>query len=576
MRRSRHSRASRGFSLPFVLIAAAILLTGGLMLAMRSSDGLLSILLQAESSDARDAAETGITRIVGELNKPWNRGLLVKDGQEGVDDDSDGYLWTSAAATAGSPCPPTGSGDPDKADVATNASVGFREASPPAYRTVFLNEEGQVIPVAVDSQGQPVAVPSDAVKSYRLLAVKRQPLRASDGRPALRIFDAGGRGRVVLTVEGSALRNGRVISTVRLEEELQLVPKCCGVSFGGAHGNTVYEPDSAGDSVCLPNGLGMMAGLANQGTGSMTINGVTTILDEKNNVVNPLFCVAASTAECDFNPTSTPFTLQLVQPTSFPSVRTNPVVPETVTGSISKDTDLSKFPKAGTQESFVYCTDAVEKATGTLKDCPGGKVTINAAAAPEMFVDPQTGELAREDGISYCVVANYAVNPESSDALHCNLALLDYSQLEIEVKGTPVEVVGTQARALRLYFPKADAVIRGTGGATLKHGGDAGGFALFGCASCTGQTIRLAGGAEGLHLFAWFPMGAVTVAGGSEYTGVIWANQITSNGGVAWTIPSAELLAAVQLAGFDLNGDLNPPLFDWVARSVRSFRWLGL
>ncbi|WP_231597282.1 hypothetical protein [Synechococcus sp. CBW1004] len=78
------------------------------MLALRSGDGLLSVLLQAESSDARDAAETGITRIVGELNKPHNRGLLVKAGSLA---DEEGYLWSSDDAKVLSPCPPASTGD---------------------------------------------------------------------------------------------------------------------------------------------------------------------------------------------------------------------------------------------------------------------------------------------------------------------------------------------------------------------------------------------------------------------------------------------------------------------------------
>ena len=67
-----------GFSLPLVLVASLMVLLGGLMLADRASDGVISAAFQRDSSDARDAAETGVTRIVGELNRPQNRGLLAK------------------------------------------------------------------------------------------------------------------------------------------------------------------------------------------------------------------------------------------------------------------------------------------------------------------------------------------------------------------------------------------------------------------------------------------------------------------------------------------------------------------
>lgn len=552
MGRPRLVWSTSGFSLPLVLIAAAILLVGGLMLALRSSDGLLSVLLQAESGDARDAAETGITRIVGELNRPRNRGLLVKDGS---DQDADGYRWSSTEAATRNPCLPRASGstgvDPTAPDLTTNASIGYQAGS--AYRTVLLNAQGEV-----------VSNVSDAVKSYRLVAVRRQPLLTAEDtpRPSLRLFDAEGRGSVVLTVEGSALRNGSLISTVRLEEELQLVPKCCNVSFGGAHGDTDYAADDQGESVCLSDSWGLMAGMANDGTGSMTINGSTTIIDESNTPVNPLLCVAAPMQECAFNPTSTDFTLQLVQPSTLPEVRTNPTgIAITVVGSIDKDTIPQDYPRVGFRP-FLYCTTVVSPTPTSLKGCPDDKVTIDASAAPSDLPDAAAGG-------QYCGVGNYGEDddPEAADALHCNLAKLDYSQLQ-------VTVVGTQDRALRLYFPSGGDVIRSTGGGLLEHEGDASDLALFGCAGCD-QTLKLAGGAEGLNLFAWFPRGIVTVAGGSSYTGVLWANRLNSSGGVAWTIPSAEVLAALRLSGFGLEGERNPPVFDWVLRSVRAFRWLG-
>jgi hypothetical protein len=56
-----------------------MVLLSGLILLDRSSNGVISATLQRDSSDSRDAAETGMTRIGGELNLPQNRGLLVKN-----------------------------------------------------------------------------------------------------------------------------------------------------------------------------------------------------------------------------------------------------------------------------------------------------------------------------------------------------------------------------------------------------------------------------------------------------------------------------------------------------------------
>ena len=67
-----------GFSLPLVLVASLMVVLGGLMLVDRASDGVISAAFQRDSGDAKDAAETGMTRILGELNRPQNRGLLTK------------------------------------------------------------------------------------------------------------------------------------------------------------------------------------------------------------------------------------------------------------------------------------------------------------------------------------------------------------------------------------------------------------------------------------------------------------------------------------------------------------------
>ena len=76
--RHHFAHEEEGFSLTLVLVASLMVLLGGLMLVDRASDGVISAAFQRDSSDASDAAETGMTRIVGELNRPQNRGLLAK------------------------------------------------------------------------------------------------------------------------------------------------------------------------------------------------------------------------------------------------------------------------------------------------------------------------------------------------------------------------------------------------------------------------------------------------------------------------------------------------------------------
>jgi hypothetical protein len=69
----------------------------GLMLANRSSDGVMSAAFQRESSDARDAAETEMTRILGVLNREQNRGLLAEAGSAA---DGASFLWSADDASS--------------------------------------------------------------------------------------------------------------------------------------------------------------------------------------------------------------------------------------------------------------------------------------------------------------------------------------------------------------------------------------------------------------------------------------------------------------------------------------------
>lgn len=559
-----------GFSLPLVLVAALIVLLGGLMLVDRSSDGVISAAFQRESSDARDAAETGMTRIIGELNRPRNRGLLVKE-DAGADDP--GILWgkdtirnsRNYCLNASTRTPDLATLDANNNVTAINPDLGFQEGT--TYRTIYLNSDGDL----ANSQ-------AEATKAYRLLWVKRQPLVDANDNPILKVFRSTGRGTVTLAVEGYALRNQQVVSSVQLEKEFQLAPKCCGVPFGGAHGNVNYGYNDEGKSVCIDAAWGFLGGAAQDNSGSITINGVTTIVSDDANAtpVNPLYCIADTEADCDFKPTSTPFTFEPAPPILPPI----PALDGIASGTITRNTAL---PTNAGPSTFLRCT-APTGGEKTLKDCPGGGVTINASVNEQNLPRINPADASS----TYCKLTNDepAADGETpagddKEELRCNLALLDYSGLTITFENTP-------SQPLRLYFPIAGDVVRATGSASLIHPAEeqkVTDLTLYGCQACGDQTIKLAGststGSDGLGLFAWFPQGNITIGGNSSYTGVIWANEITSNGGVNWVVPGSGVGSALGMAGYGIpaNGvgpsDLNPPVFDWVARATRGFRWFG-
>ena len=531
-----------------------MVLLGGLMLANRASDGVISAAFLRDSSDARDAAETGMTRIVAELNQPKNRGLLVKKAS---DADPANYRWTEedADASVNSCLGIPGS----RPNLENNANLGYAANAP--YNRVLLNADGQV-----------VSNLSQATKAYQLLWVKRQPLADVDGSPLLRIFQSTGRGKVVLAVEGSALRNGQTLSSVRLEEELQLVPKCCGLPFGGAHGNVSYGLDSDGASACIAANWGFLAGAAEDNTGYLKINGVTTIETGGINSqpINPLFCIADSTPECDFDPTSTPYTLQVaaVQLNTVPQV---PAPAPVSVGSIQRVQGVLSPAIKDTPLAFATChsTEAINQSDLSSTIVPDCKAADTSTVVLNAAVD-------MEDVIYHDYCKTYDSDGDGSDELHCVLDTLDYSSFN-------VKVIGTSVRPLRLYFPNPGAAVSSGGGKILEHSGGAKitDLSLFGCASCGIQEVSLAGGVKSLDLFAWFPQGSVTISGGAIYSGVLWANRITSNGSVTWVVPGSGVAQAMDLAGHGVPPDnatsssSNPLLFDWVARAIEGFSWFG-
>jgi hypothetical protein len=299
----------------------------------------------------------------------------------------------------------------------------------------------------------------------------------------------------------------------------------------------------------------------------MEINGVTTIQtdDSTPEIINPLYCIAASPAGCTFKPTSTSYTVQLAPPV-LPAVPSNPVVAEGTRGLIERSGGNLSSDIKSSANAFAQCQTLAGELVANCKAADTQVVVLNAGV--NMAV-------SNADRPSYCAL--HDSNADGSEELHCNLSKLDYSAFNVRII--------TSSRPLRLYFPGSGTVMAGGGSSILEHvkasGGNTTDLSLYGCASCGSQVVTIAGGVDTLDLFAWFPNGTVTIGGNASYSGVLWANTITSNGGVTWTVPGSGVAAALDQAGLGVPSDglsptdQNPPVFDWVARATQSFRWFG-
>jgi hypothetical protein len=551
--RHRTDAENDGFSLPLVIAAAFMLIIGGMALANRANQGLLGAVFQNQSWEAREAAEIGMNRIISELNQERNRWLMVK--REG---DVDEGIWQNRSDASQivqlriNPCNPTVYPRYSKLDPSNAEST--------TYGTWYINANGSVTNSA-----------TGASRAYRLVSVTRQPFtRSWNGSiiQALNPFrdreDSGtiakGVGAVVIAVQGQALRDGNPIASVTLEKELELVPKCCNVSFGGQHGSVDYGIDeSSGTSACISAaqlGLGLLGGAGQSNTGAITLRGAATDIETSNGIpVDPIYCIAETSAGCAIRVSGSDINVAIID-SELPPAKTYP-------GSGSPGT----FNFSGTNSNNFLYTLSVTSGSGKSKkdySIVNGSYT-NTASLP-----------------SYCTA--------TIDTIHCNLSSFNYSGEDV--------IFVTGNKRIFLYFPNPGTIIRNTGNGTMAHclsldtsngsctstpgGAEITRLSMFGCnpsSTCTSQDIALKGTVDALRMFTYFPAGNVTLAGDSSYEGINWSNEITSNGNPTWIVPGSGLASVFALMDMlPSSGDSSSNsliAYDFVARSTNRHRWIG-
>jgi hypothetical protein len=528
---------ARGFALPIVILAVLVMSVGSLAIANRSSLGSLGTVYQSLGFDAQEAAEIGMNRIISELNRSENRGLLRSKGSA-----VESALWTSSDATSyhASRCP-----DVSPPDLASNPSLGYPSSgSPSTYNTIYIRSDG-----SISSSSS-----SGATRAYRLVSVTRRP------ESELQIFQSmsAPAGTVTVQVEGQALSSGGAISArTTLQRVFQLVPKCCGTSFGGNHGNVDYRRPASDSTayVCLPDnmlGMGLVGGTGST-TGAFTLKGSVTVNSSSGQAISTVYCLADSTGYCTIsdNGKSTDIDVLSPRPANFPAAKTYPG------GNTSSPApgvlQAPSSPRVSDTNAFLYCINS---------SCSQWAVNADASSVP-----------------ANCM--------QTSTETHCYYAQLSYKNDDVYFL--------TKSRKLRLYFVSAGLILDGgSGNATLNHcktisaastptcsgtRPKTADLAVFGCNSCASQTFDWRGTPDVLDAFVYVPNGSATVAGNATFQGVLWTNKIDSLGNVSWVVPGSGLRDVLELMGLlaaqGQSPTSNPLLFDYVARATSSFRWLN-
>ncbi len=220
------------------ILVLLALVAGTVGLASLSSSGLLGSRNEGTSKDAQAVAEAAMANIVATLNQPENRKMLVA----GTAMNS----WASASGdTLQSPCirndgtrPGANDGQPTTAaknlgdgqfrDLATNAvNTGDRQfrLSSVTYAVGAVGSTDRRSIRTTTTAGSGSLTKVGTGNFYEL-----NNLDDPDGSGAN--LPGANSGFITLAVEGRVFRNGVQVATATVTREFEVMPKCCGASFG--------------------------------------------------------------------------------------------------------------------------------------------------------------------------------------------------------------------------------------------------------------------------------------------------------------------------------------------------------
>jgi hypothetical protein len=263
---SRRNRAGeRGFSMAAGILVALALGLGTLALTSFFSGALLGTRGQGARTDAEVTAESGINRVMAAFNEPVNRRFLVS-GQPMNNWSSADLVSPCRDANDRSPGDPSREardyGDGQFRDLETLAvNAGTRQ-----FRVTKVTYAAG-LPGEADRRSQSITTSAGSntvtrTGSFTQALVNLEPNTAKSTPPGFN------KGYFTITVEGKVEEGGK-ISKATITREYEVVPRCCGASFGSNQSGGINPADSANsqgaDSRLCGVEFGMIVGI-NGGT----------------------------------------------------------------------------------------------------------------------------------------------------------------------------------------------------------------------------------------------------------------------------------------------------------------------
>lgn len=576
-----------GFILPLIIVAAFTILLGSLAIANRSSFSVLGSLFQRQGTEAREAAEAGANRIIGELNEPPNRRFLlssnanVTSGLWSSTELASGSLLSSVCTTASQ-------------TLSSNRQLGTT-GSPPStgpYPWVYLNASGTITTNI-----------NQANRAYRLVALTRRPPVSHFN--LFRNNQDDGWGRFTLQVEGASVINGQITSNIVLEREYQVAPKCCNRSFGGAHGSIDYTFDGTGSlSDCLNPGFGLIGGAAENNTGEVVLRGNVSASDTEGDPITTVYCIINENVGGDCTVTDTASNLNVQDlPADIPDI---PLPPQPLANR-SETISNADAPPELTAISLSAGSTPLDISSSSASTTPGFFYKAGSGPSSRIVIDANYAPPSPQ-----CTTINtgsWSTNRKRAEKqeVHCLISRIDYQNNNLRII--------TGGKAIRFYFVDSGTIMRATGNENIiicetDSFSSAGrctdplpenqltDVTFLGCPgplqrpilqaagssapqNCSNQTIELAGTpsiGSGGGIFLWFPTATIDLRGTAGFTGVAWTNRINAVGTVPFIVPGAGLGNVLEFSGFaDETGESESayPFMDFIARATNSFRWLS-
>lgn len=577
-RLQRRARTAQvGSSLPYALLITLVVMITGWAVASRTLNGVYSAVFQQDSRRSREAAEHGSNRIVAELNRERNRGLLARN-------PAAGGFWTQAEADASKNACAVRANDvnrPTSIDlnlIRSGGVAGTTTSNP----IIYVADDGTL---TADADNVIDATrPTDQRYAYQLVtnatnnSIIVNPIAGPDNTGTKATNPTFGElnqtGAINIRVRGFSYNNGRLSGSVVVDQQLEVLPKCCGRSLAQ------FGNDLRSCTVGTGPGLGFLIGVGENTVGDADLKGKKSELDSGSTPINPIVCLGSSGTTCPADVavggTTVPV-ISVLKPASFPNVETWPTA---ALGSAPTAGNLTTCSKDKTGCAAAASNFRTETGKGSTLLTTINVNTVTAANLP-----------------TYC--KERANDPSAGvTTIHCNLAKLDIA--------ANINVKTSASRRLKLYFSTEGGKVTTSGTSQLRHANQTAGategqkvlqLQMFGCQEaaspskgCLGdaskddsQSLTLNGnsGTAADPYFLHFPVGKFTFNGGGgtgdQFNGVLWANEVQGNGGVQINVPGSGVSSILSQYGVldgSGTGKDKPLIWDYVTRAVRSFRLL--